>query len=237
MTAESNAERAALVTGAARGLAQGIVVDLAARGFRVAFTFRPNGTPPDETLAVSRCNGANVVAVPCDHALERATLAAVREAEGAIGEIDTLVHTVGPMVARRFERLTLDDYREMLDTNLRSAVEAAKALLPGMRERGFGRLVYFGMHGSHATLPMRGLTFYGAAKAAVTTFARTLALEEKGRGITVNVVEPGDIRDKSLESAAAREVVEAVRLLVSRETGFLNGAVLGVGGGVAVVSE
>lgn len=237
MTAESNAERAALVTGAARGLAQAIVADLAARGFRVAFTFRPDGTTPDATLALARRSGADVEAIPCDHALDGATLAAVQEAEGAIGRIDTLVHAVGPMVARRFERLTLDDYREMLDTNLRSAVEAAKALLPGMRERGFGRLVYFGMHGSHATIPMRGLSLYGAAKAAVVSFARTLALEEKGHGISVNVVEPGDIRDKSLESAATREVVEAVRLLVARETGFLNGAVLGVGGGIAVVSE
>jgi 3-oxoacyl-[acyl-carrier protein] reductase len=237
MAAEPHEKRAALVTGAARGLAQGIVVDLAERGFRVAFTFRPNGTAPDETLALARRNGAHAIAVACDHALERATLAAVHEAEGAIGAIDTLVHTVGPMIARRFERLTLDDYREMLDTNLRSAVEAAQAVLPGMRERGFGRLVYFGMHGSHATIPMRGTSFYGAAKAAVVSFARTLALEEKGHGITVNVVEPGDIRDKSLESPAAREVVEAVRLLISDETGFLNGTVLGVGGGIAVVSE
>jgi 3-oxoacyl-[acyl-carrier protein] reductase len=237
MTAQPNAERAALVTGAARGIAQAIVADLAACGFRVAFTFRPNGTPPDATLALARRDGANVVAIPCDHALEGATLGAVREAEAAIGGIDALVHSVGPMIARRFERLTLDDYREMVDANLRSAVEAAKGLLPGMRERRFGRLVYFGMHGSHATLPMRGLTLYGAAKAAVVAFARGLALEEKGRGITVNVVEPGDIRDKSLESPAVREVVEAVRLLTAAETGFLNGAVLNVGGGIAVVSE
>jgi 3-oxoacyl-[acyl-carrier protein] reductase len=237
MTAESKSKRAALVTGAARGLAQGVVADLAARGFRVAFTFRPDGTPPDATLELARPRGAEVVAIPCDHALEGATLAAAREAEEAVGPLDTLVHTVGPMIARRFERLTLDDYRVMIDANLRSAVEAAQALLPGMRERRFGRLVYFGMHGSHATIPMRGLTVYGAAKAAVVAFARGLALEEKRHGITVNVVEPGDIRDKSFDSPAARDVVEAVRLLTADEAGFLNGVVLGVGGGVAVVSE
>ena len=237
MTTESRKKRAALVTGAARGLAQGIVVDLAARGFRVVFTHRPGGTAPDATLELARRGGRDAIALPCDHAVAGATAAALAQAEEAIGPLDTLVHAVGPMIARRFERSTLDDYAAMLDTNLRSAVEAAGAMLPGLRRQRFGRLVFFGMHGSHATLPFRGLSLYGASKAAVVTFARVLALEERGRGITINVVEPGDIRDKSVDSPAAREVVEAVRFLTSEEAGFVNGAVLAVGGGVAVVSE
>src|SRR4029077_18553891 len=147
------------------------------------------GTPPDETLAAVNRRGAEAFAFACDHAIEGATADAVRVVEEAFGGLDVLVHAVGPMLIRRFERSSLDDYRAMIDTNLRSAVEAAFAVLPPMRERGFGRLVFFGMNGSHVTLPARGLSLYAAAKAAVTSFARTLALEEAKHGITVNVVE------------------------------------------------
>jgi 3-oxoacyl-[acyl-carrier protein] reductase len=239
--------RAVLITGAARGLARGIAADLAGNGYRVAFTYRPAGTPPDETLAAVRARGGEPVAIAADHAVEGETGAAVRQAQAALGPIDVLVHAVGPIVVRRFERSAPDDYRAMLDGNLRSAVEAAFAVLPEMRARGFGRLVFFGMNGSHATVPAKGMSLYGAAKAAVVAFARTLAVEEAKRGITVNVIEPGDIREKTLDRAAAREVAAnnptghagswediayAVRFLVSDEAAFLNGVTLGVDGGL-----
>jgi 3-oxoacyl-[acyl-carrier protein] reductase len=249
MTGEpTQSTRAVLVTGAARGLAQGIVVDLAARGYRVAFTHRPGGSSPQETLALVRARGADAVPIACDHALEGATTAAVHEAQAALGGIEILVHAVGPMIVRRFERMTPEDYRAMLDTNVRSAVEAAQAVLPAMRAAKFGRLVFFGMKGSQATQPARGLTLYGAAKAAVVAFARALALEEGKHGITVNAIEPGDISDKTIARARAtvlaadnatghagswEDIADAVRFLIADEAGFLNGAVLAVDGGMA----
>jgi 3-oxoacyl-[acyl-carrier protein] reductase len=245
--ASKTTSRAVLITGAARGLARGIAADLAGDGYRIAFTFRPGGTPPDETIAAIRARGGDPVAIPADHSLEGETGAAAVRAREALGPIDVLVHAVGPIVVRRFERSTMDDYRAMLDGNLRSAVEAAFALLPEMRERGFGRLVFFGMNGSHATLPAKGMSLYGAAKAAVVNFARTLSVEEAQHGITVNMIEPGDIRDKTLDRAAARHVAAnnptshagswqdiayAVRFLVSDEASFINGVTLGVNGGL-----
>jgi 3-oxoacyl-[acyl-carrier protein] reductase len=121
-----------------------------------------------------------------------------------------------------------------------------------MRERRFGRLVFFGMNGSHVTQPARGMALYGAAKAGVVTFARTLALEEAAHGISVNVIEPGDIRDKDADRAAARaipannptghggsweDVADAVRFAIADENGFLNGMVLGVNGGLTEPHE
>ena len=153
---------------------------------------------------------------------------------------------------KRFAKSTLADYAAMLDGNLRSAVEGSFAVLPGMRERGFGRLVFFGMNGSHATLPARSMSLYGAAKAAVVAFARVLALEEASRGITVNVIEPGDIRDKKVDRAGAslipannptghagswQDVAYAVRFLVSDDASFINGMTLGVNGGLVEPHE
>jgi 3-oxoacyl-[acyl-carrier protein] reductase len=239
--------RGALVTGAARGLARGIAVDLARAGYRLALTYRLGGTPPDATAAAVRAAGGEPVVIAADHAKPGETTRSVLAAEAALGEVDVLVHAVGPIVVRRFARCTLDDCNAMLDGNLRSAVEAAFAVLPGMRRRGYGRIVFFGMNGSHVTLPAVGMSLYGAAKAGVVTFARTLALEEAKGGITVNVVEPGDIRDKEIGRAGAREipannptgragswedVAYAVRFLVSEEASFINGTTIAVNGGL-----
>ena len=153
---------------------------------------------------------------------------------------------------KRFARCTFDDYEAMLAGNLGSAVELGLSILPGMRDRGFGRIVFFGMNGSHATQPARGMALYGAAKAGLVTFARTLALEEAASGISVNVIEPGDIRNKEADRSSARaiaaanptghagsweDVAAAVRFAVADDNGFLNGMVLGVNGGLTEPHE
>jgi 3-oxoacyl-[acyl-carrier protein] reductase len=247
-TGPETISRAVLVTGAARGLARGIAADLAGAGYRVAFTYRPGGTSPDETSAAIRARGAEPLALAADHAQPGATAAAVARAENEFGRVDALVHAVGPIVVRAFERSSLEDYAAMVDGNLRSAVEAAFAVLPGMRARGFGRLVFFGMNGSHFTLPARGMSLYGAAKAGVVAFARALALEEAKYGVTVNTIEPGDIRDKTADRVAARgipaanptghagsweDIAAAVRFALADDAGFFNGMTLGVNGGLA----
>jgi 3-oxoacyl-[acyl-carrier protein] reductase len=244
--------RVALVTGAAAGLGKGVALRLAERGDRIAFTYRPGGTPPDATLALVRPHDADALAVPADLARFDAAAELVRAVEAARGPVDVLVHAVGPIVVKRFARCTPDDYRAMTEANLGSAVALAFAVLPGMRERRFGRIVYFGMNGSAVTQPARGMALYGAAKAGVVTFARALALEEAVHGISVNVVEPGDIRDKDAGRAAAREraannptghagswedVAAAVLFATAEENGFLNGMVLGVNGGLTEPHE
>jgi 3-oxoacyl-[acyl-carrier protein] reductase len=239
--------RVALVTGAAAGLGRGIALRLAERGDRVAFTYRPGGTPPDETLALLRPHDAGAVAIPADFTRFEAAAEVVRAAESARGPVGVLVQAVGPIVVKRFARCTPDDYRTMIEANLGSAVALAFAVLPGMRERRFGRVVFFGMNGSSVTRPARGMALYGAAKAGVVTFARALALEEAANGISVNVIEPGDIRDKAASRAAAAEraannptghpgswedIAAAVLFATAEENGFLNGMVLGVNGGL-----
>ncbi len=244
--------RLALVTGAASGLAAGIARALARDGYRIAFTYRPGGTPPDDTLAAVREHDAGVIALP--NALEdaAAALRLVDDVTAQRGPIEVAVHAVGPIVVRSFARSTWDDYRAMIDGNLGSAVALAAAVLPSMRERRFGRLIFFGMNGSHTTQPAKLMSIYGAAKAGVVTFARTLALEEAANGISVNVIEPGDIRDKTATRAAAaaipaenptghagswEDIAAAVRFAVGDDAGFCNGMVLGVNGGLVQPHE
>ncbi|MBV9408986.1 MAG: SDR family oxidoreductase, partial [Candidatus Eremiobacteraeota bacterium] len=159
--------RLALITGAAAGLPKGIAIELARAGDRIAFTYRPGGTPPDATLAALRPYDPDALAVPADFARPEAAAEVAHAVEAARGPIDVLVHGVGPLVLKRFARCTPEDYRLMVEANFGSAVALAFAVLPGMRERRFGRLVFFGMNGSSVTRPARGLALYGAAKAGL----------------------------------------------------------------------
>jgi 3-oxoacyl-[acyl-carrier protein] reductase len=246
------AGRRALVTGGAGGLTAGIAATLPLDGFeRVAITYR--STPPDATLAAIAACGAGSAAARVDFLEEEASVAAalstlVREN----GPFDALVHGVGPIVVKRFERLSMEDYREMLDGNVRSAVLATRAVIAGMRERQFGRIVFFAGLGANDTQPFPGFAFYQAAKSALVAFARCLALEEARNGITVNVVVPGDIRQKSLDRTDAvgrsarnprgragsyEDVADAVRFFLAGERDFITGAVLDVTGGLTHADE
>jgi 3-oxoacyl-[acyl-carrier protein] reductase len=240
--------RVALVTGAASGLGAGIARALAAAGYRVAFTFRPGGTSPDETSSAIAEYDPDVLAIANDLGSLAAGAELIAAVEAQRGPVDIVVHCVGPIVVRAFAApAAAGDYRAMIDGNFGSAVAIAAAALPGMRARKFGRLVFFGMNGSHVTQPAKLMALYGAAKAAVVAFARTLALEEAKNGVTVNVIEPGDIRNKTATRAESlaiaaenptghagswEDVADAVCFAVGDDAGFFNGMVLGVNGGL-----
>lgn len=242
----------ALVTGAAAGLARGVAIGLAESGWfdHIAVTYR--ATSADEVLARIVDAGVEASAHRVEFLGDEAAVVAAIAAAMVDGPYDVLVHGVGPMRIGRFEKSTSDDYREMFDGNVRSAVLTARAVLPAMRERGFGRIVVFGMNGSSITRPAKGLALHLAAKSALVAFARTLALEEAPRGITVNVVEPGDIREKTLSRAdamarsagnprgrpgTAEDVAAAVRFFSDPTNDFITGAVLAVTGGLQAASE
>jgi 3-oxoacyl-[acyl-carrier protein] reductase len=242
-----------LVTGAAAGLAQGIAIEIARDGvYRdVAITYRT--TPPDETLAGLKAAGAQASAHRVDFSGDgESVMQALRDVVAAAGPFDALLSAVGPMLIKRFEDSTLDDYREMFDGNVRSAMLAMQAVLPAMRERRFGRVVVFGMNGSSVTKPARGFALHAAAKSALVSMAKSVALEEGVNNITVNVVEPGDIRDKSLRREQAltmqagnprgrpgtfEDVADAVRFFLAPERDYITGAVLGITGGAITTAD
>lgn len=242
-----------LVTGAAAGLAKGIAVEIARDGIyrEIVITYR--ATPPDEALAALQSVGARGSAYRIDFSGDGETVAReLRAIVSEAGPFDALLSAVGPMVIKRFELSTLEDYRDMFDGNVRSAMLAMQAVLPGMRERGYGRIVVFGMNGSSVTKPARGFSLHVAAKSALVAMARTVALEEAAHGITVNVIEPGDIRDKSLRREQAltmqagnprgrpgtyEDIADGVRFFFAPERDYVTGTVLGITGGAITTGD
>lgn len=239
--------RIALVTGSAAGIMRGVCVSLARRGFTIAANYRPTRDNADETVAAVRAAGGSASAFKGDVSdpAQAASLIAAVHAE--FGQIDVLVCGVGPLIVKDVIDSSTDDYRAMVDGNFGSVFFSVRAVLPIMRAQHFGRIMAFGMTGSEMTMGARHFALHAAAKSAVTSFIKSLALEEGPNGITCNVICPGYIRDKDADRASAlaqqdyrnptmrpgtaQDVGDAVAFLASAEASFVNGAVLAVNGG------
>jgi NAD(P)-dependent dehydrogenase (short-subunit alcohol dehydrogenase family) len=165
-----------LVTGASRGIGLATCRRLAARGCRVIGMARhePDGGFPGEFFAVDLGDRA-------------ATATALGDIAAGYA-VDGLVNNVGVNIVEPLDEVDLDHFDHVVDLNLRAAIQCAHAVLPGMRERGYGRIVNIA---SRAALGRRGRTSYTASKAGLIGMTRTWAIELAPHGITVNVVSPG----------------------------------------------
>ena len=199
--------KVALVAGSSQGLGRAIAEELAAEG--CALTLNARGAGPLETArgAIATRFGVRVTAVAADLAK---TDEARRVAETAIrehGRVDILVTNAGGPPSGPFESHDEAAWLATVRLTLLSAIEMARAVLPGMKERRFGRIL--NVTSIAAKQPVDGLILSNAVRAAVTKMARTLANETAPFGITVNNVMPGYTRTERLQ--------ELVQALVARE--------------------
>ncbi|MBC5806185.1 MAG: hypothetical protein DLM53_08905 [Candidatus Eremiobacter antarcticus] len=247
MTTGSAQRRVALVTGSAGGLMRGVCVSLASAGYAVAVNFKPPRTHADDTVDLVRRAGGEAISLSADVAVPEEAAALVADSHEQLGRLDVLVCGAGPMIVKDAFDMTLAEYRAMIEGNLGSAFYTIKAALPLMRAQRFGRIVTFGMTGSEATMGMRRMAAYAAAKAGVVAITRSLALEEGPHGITCNTIDIGDIRDKDVDRAGAvarrdyrnptmrpgswQDIGDAVVYLAGEQASFINGAVLNINGG------
>jgi SDR family mycofactocin-dependent oxidoreductase len=193
----------AIVTGGARGQGRAHAVALASLGARVVVcdvpapmtTVRyPLGTAEDLALTVSLVQeaGSEAIAVAAD-VRDPAAIAKVADAAIAeFGRIDILVANAGIVSTSRLWELSDEAWAEMIGTNLTGVFHAMRAVVPHMRERGYGRIVVISSQGGRTGLP--GIAHYSAAKWGVIGLAKSLALEVAAEGITVNVVAPTTVR-------------------------------------------
>lgn len=204
------ADRVALVAAASRGLGRAIAEELAAEGAKVVICARDAAALAAARDAIAvRSPGADVHAVDADVS----TLAGVeRAAAGALGRhgrVDVLVTNAGGPPSGPFEAHDWDTWQRAVDLTLRSAVELTRRVLPGMKERRWGRIL--NVTSITAKQPVDGLMLSNSLRAAVTGFARTLANEVAPYGVTVNNILPGWTRTERVvqlnAATAAREGV------------------------------
>lgn len=232
----------ALVTGGTRGIGAAIVKALKAAGHTVAATYAGND---EKANAFKAETGINVY--KWDVADEAACAEGIAKVEADLGPVDILVNNAGITRDGMFHKMTFDQWKAVIDTNMNSMFTMTRPVIDGMRERGHGRIINISsINGQKGQM---GQTNYSAAKAGVIGFTKALAAENARKGVTVNCIAPGyidtdmvaDVPEKVLQSIIggipvnrlgdANEIAQAVVFCASDTAGFMTGATLSVNGG------
>jgi 2-hydroxycyclohexanecarboxyl-CoA dehydrogenase len=248
--------RVAFVTGAGQGIGRGIATALAASGFRVAVADLNHQTATRTAKDIAGAGGT-AVSVEVDVTRAASVESAVASAAAELGPVEVVVNNAGFDDFMPFVATTEEFWDKILEVNFKGQLRVVKAVLPGMLERGFGRIVNIGSDAGRVGSSLEAV--YSGAKGGVIAFTKTLAREVAAQGITANTVCPGPTDTPALRKFAdgagqdAEKVIAgmvravpmkrlgtpddigpAVAFLASDEAGFITGQTLSVSGGLTM---
>jgi 3-oxoacyl-[acyl-carrier protein] reductase len=230
----------ALVTGASRGIGRAVAIGLARSGVNVAINFKTQEAEAQVTLQQVTSLGRRAIAVQADvsHSSEVANM--IITVEKDLGPLDILVNNAGIARHQKVEDTTESDWDEILAVNLKSVFLVTQAVLPGMRQRQWGRIINISS-GAAQTGGIVGL-HYTASKAGIEGLTRAYASRLVKEGLTVNAVAPSLIKTDMMPDAESRrkliplgrlgrpeEVAEAVIFLAGN--GYMTGQTISLNGG------
>lgn len=236
-------ERVALVSGGTRGIGAAVSSALKAAGYRVAASYHGN----DERASQFH-EATGIPVFKWDVSNYDACVAGVEAVEKQLGPIEVLVNNAGIARDNMFHRMTPQQWNEVIGTNLTGLFNMTHPIWPGMRERGFGRIISISsINGQKGQL---GQANYAAAKAGDLGFTKALALEGASRNITVNAICPGYTETDMVKAipqhvleekilphipvgrlGMPEEIARCVVFLASDDAGFITGSTLTANGG------
>src|ERR1700676_433875 len=234
--------RVAVVTGGTRGIGRAIAEALNSAGYKVAANYGSDDRNAQQFAAetgipVYRFNVGDF----------QSCADGVRAIEAQLGPVEVLVNNAGITRDATMHRMSFEHWNQVIQTNLASCFNMSRAVIEGMRERGFGRIVNVGSINGQAG--QYGQVNYAAAKSGIHGFTKALAQEGAARGITVNAVAPGyvdtdmvravppDVLEKIVARipvgrlGKAEDIARTVLFLVADDADFITGSTLSVNGG------
>lgn len=241
-------ESTALVTGSSRGIGAATAKRLAEDGASVGVNYRSSESEAMDVVDEIRSAGGEAIAVQADVRDREAVDAAVDDLRNEFGSVDILVNNARiPYEKRRLAELSWSELEGKLTGELEAAFNVSKAVLPGMVDREFGRLVYISTELVRSPAP--GFVAHGSANGALEAFSRYVATEYGEHDVTANVIAPGLVKtaatsgrseaflndiaaDTPLDRVAEpRDIANAVAMLVGEDAGFVTGTYMPVNGG------
>jgi acetoacetyl-CoA reductase len=234
--------RTAIVTGGTRGIGAAICRALKDRGFSVAANYGG-----DDARAAAFTAETGIPAFKWDVGDHQACIDGCEKVARQLGPIDVLVNNAGITRDAVLHKMSFEDWNEVMRINLGGCFNMAKACFPGMRERGWGRIVNIGSINGQAG--QYGQVNYAAAKSGIHGFTKALAQEGAKFGVTVNAIAPGYVDTDMvaavpapvLEKIVARiptgrlgnaeEIACGVAFLVSEDANFITGSTMSINGG------
>lgn len=235
--------RVALVTGGTRGIGGAISKALKDAGYTVAANYAGN-----EEAANAFTGDTGIKTYKWSVADYDACAAGIKQVEADLGPVDVLVNNAGITRDAMFHRMTPQQWKDVVDTNLSGVFNMTHPIWPGMRERKFGRVI--NISSVNGQKGQAGQTNYSAAKAGDIGFTRALAQEGARVGITVNVIAPGYIGTEMVRAIDEKvlneriipqipvgrlgepeEIARCVVFLASDDAGFISGSTISANGG------
>ena len=240
----------ALVTGGSRGIGKAIAIELSKQGANVAINFINNESKANEVVAEIEKNGVKGLAVKANVSKEEDVNNMIDVVNKELGSIDILVNNAGITKDNLLIRMKVEDWDDVINTNLKGAYLCTKAVTRGMMKRRFGKIVSIasvvGISGN------AGQANYSASKAGIIGFTKSIAKELGSRGINVNAIAPGfvetdmtkvlseDIRKQTLDIiplkkfAQPEDIANVVVFLCSEKGSYITGQVINVDGGMVM---
>ncbi len=235
-------ERVAIVTGGTRGIGEAICVMLKDHGMTVAANYFGN-----DDAAKEFTERTGIKAYKFDVSDFAACKQGVAEIEAALGPVDVLINNAGITRDGTMHKMVQEQWQQVIDTNLGSCFNMSRAVIDGMRERQFGRIVNIGSVNGRAG--QYGQVNYAAAKSGIHGFTKALAREGAAINVTVNAIAPGyvetdmvravpaEVLEKIIRTIPVRrlgtpdDIARSVLFLVEDEAGFITGSTLDINGG------
>ena len=242
--------KAAIVTGASRGIGRAAAVRLAKMGMDIVFTYNSGSAAAEETRALCEAEGARVLAVQADVSKSENCEKLTEEAMKFCGRIDVLVNNAGITRDSLIIRMSDEQFDQVIDTNLKGAFYMMRAVSKQMMKQRSGSII--NISSVVGVMGNAGQVIYAASKAGVIGMTKSLARELASRKVTVNAIAPGMIEtdmtaampEKAKDSMKAaiplgemgrpEDIAATVAFLAGEDSRYITGQVICVDGGMAI---